>query len=87
MEMKVNLTKEEETKLLERAKDEVRDELTEKAIEEFISANVDINLLELTRLFNISNKYENLKSKQIESLTRNDKFICMLYWIMYEKFI
>lgn len=84
MNINVNISGDEELKLMKRVKDEIHDELTEEAIENFIKNNRDINVLELIRLFNISNKYESLKEIPIKHLTKNEKFICMLYWMIYE---
>lgn len=87
MEMKVNLTEEEEMKLLERAKNEVRDELTEESLKAFIKSHNDIDVLELIRTFNIYYKYEDLKDIPVKNLTRNEKFICVLHWLIYEKLV
>lgn len=87
MEMKVNLTEEEEIKLLERAKNEVRNELTEESLKAFIKSHNDIDVLELIRTFNIYYKYEDLKDIPVKNLTRNEKFICVLHWLIYEKLV
>lgn len=85
MEFKVKLTKEEEEDLLAKARDEVRDELTEEAIIKHLTNNTSLPILEYLSQFNIYKKMEDLNDTKIGDLTKNEKMILVLAWMLYER--
>lgn len=88
MTMEVKLTDEEYKALLEKAKEEVRDELTWEAVENYMRETDHMYLVDLFRKqLNINGKYEAMKEKKLKDLTQNDILIFMLYNIMYNKVV
>lgn len=87
MEIKVNISKEEEEKIYEKARDDIREKLTNEAIEKFIAESKDLNILELIRTFGLYDKYISIKNKKLKDLTKNEKLIAELYWLIYDSLI
>lgn len=87
MEIKVNISKEEEEKIYKKARDDVREKLTNEAIEKFIAESKDLNILELIRTFGLYDKYISIENKKLKDLTRNEKLIAELYWLIYDSLI
>lgn len=85
MEIKVKITDEVEADLIERAKEEVRGELTEEALKKYINDNKHIDLVNLIGEYGICNRAEELDDVQVKDLTRNDKLILMLRWMRYHQ--
>lgn len=87
MEIKVNISKEEEEKIYKKARDDVREKLTNEAIKKFIAESKDLNILELIRIFGLYDKYISIENKKLKDLTRNEKLIAELYWLIYDSLI
>lgn len=87
MEIKVNLSKDEEEKIYKKARDDVRKELTNEAVEEFIAKSKDLNILDLIRTFGLYDKYISIENKKLKDLTKNEKLIAELYWLIYDSLI
>lgn len=70
--------------LLEKAKEEVRGELTDEALEKYLKENFHASsLADFLRLFDLYGKSEMLQEKQVKDLTRNDKAILAFTWLGY----
>lgn len=87
MEIKVNISKEEEEKIYKKARDDVREKLTNEAIEKFIAEFKNLNILELIRTFGLYDKYISIENKKLKDLTKNEKLIAELYWLIYDSLI
>lgn len=88
MQMNVKLTDAEYEKLLEKAKDEVRRELTHEALEKHLKEDFHLmSIMDFLRLFNLYGKAEELEEKKVHDLTRNEKMILALTWFGYESLL
>lgn len=96
MELTVNLSEEEYNSLLEKAKDEVRNELTVEVIEKHIKNDPFTGVIGLLRTYGIYERYNKLikdldngvrydRPFTIKDLNQNDNFIIAIYNLMYTK--
>lgn len=83
MELKVKISKEEEERIYEQARDDVRSELTKEAVKNYIYNARSLDLISLVKDFGLHEKYEEIKNTSLKDLTRNEKFTAMLYWLIY----
>lgn len=77
----VNISSETEKEFVNRTKDELREEITEERVKDYLS-NIDngdmIDLL--LDIFNISERCRKLEHKAVKDLTKNDRLLLTLYW-------
>ena len=93
MKMQVNISEEEYQQLLDRAKEELRHEITEEKVKEYFEKNPYLSLIALCKMANVYRRYheiiENLDSedecKRREARSRESIFIIAIYQLMYEK--
>lgn len=85
MQLNVEVTDKEYDKLLEKAKDEVRRELTDEALEKYLKENFHASsLADYLRLFDLYGKAEMIQDKKVKDLTRNDRAILAFTWLGFE---
>lgn len=84
MQLNVEVTDKQYDELLEEAKEEIRRELTDEALEKYLKENFYASsLADFLRLFDLYGKSEMLQEKQVKDLTRNDKAILAFTWLGY----
>ena len=63
MEIVVDISDTEMDKIVKRAKDEVREEITEEKLKDYLYNSNDINIIEILADFNVYKRCENLNDK------------------------
>lgn len=82
--LNVEVSNEQYKKILEEAKKEVRRELTDAALEEYLKKDIHSKTLpEYLRLFDLYGKAEMLNDRMVKDLTRNEKAILAFTWLGY----
>lgn len=87
MKMTFDVPESLESELYKRAKEDVKNEITEEALLTYLRESDTPSVKELLGSFNINRRYEKLINDELpmNKLTHNDKLICMLYWMMYDQ--
>lgn len=84
--IEVNLTQEEENKLLKEAKEELQYEFTQEKVKEYL-AQKDLNIDYVLREYiGIYKRYHDLINENKKEFTNKDRLIISLYVLMYDKF-
>lgn len=84
-QIKVNISDSQYEKILQQAKEEVRNELTDEALRKYLEGRNDLNITEALRIFGLSEKVDKLKEKKVGDLRSNDKVTLAVYWLLYEQ--
>lgn len=84
-DLHVKISEEDERKIYDEVREELRSSITTDALKEYMRSTQDLDILELIADLGLHAKYEELKNEKVGNLTRNDKLICMLYWMIYER--
>lgn len=82
----VKITDEEYNAILEDAKEEVRNELTQEAVKKYLQESRWAPMMEMLRQFGLYAKVKELQDERVKELQANDKLTLMLYWLAYERF-
>lgn len=85
MDFTVRISEKDEAELLERAKEEVREELTEEALKKYTNDNKHVSIINMLGEYGIYNRANELDNVQVKDLTRNDKLILLLRWVGYDQ--
>lgn len=87
MKMTVDVPESMEEELYKRAREDVKSEITEEAILDYMSKHDAPSVRELLKSFNVYRRYHEIleTGQPVNTLTYNDKLICMLYWMLYDE--
>lgn len=84
MEIKVKISDEQMKEIVKEAEDNVREELTDEAVKKYIEKCNDLNILDVFNYLGIDKKYKEINKRvSVESLSKSEKMVVLLYWIMY----
>lgn len=81
----VKVSEEDKRKIYDEVREELKSSVTTDAIKEYMANSPHLDIIELIREFGLHAKYEEIKNEKVSNMTRNDKLICMLYWMMYDQ--
>ena len=81
MEIVVDISDTEMDKIVERAKDEVREEITEEKLKDYLYNSNDINIIEILADFNVYKRCENLNDKKVGDLRSYEKIMLAMLWL------
>jgi hypothetical protein len=94
MELTVKLSDKEYAALIDKAKEEVRDELTEEHARHFLKTHPWLSVTEILEAYGLYDRYNQLMKdikagmrheRKFEELTRHDQQIIAIYGIVYGK--
>lgn len=84
MEIKVKISDEQMKEIVKEAEDNVREELTDEAVRKYIEECNDLDVLDVFDYLGIDKKYKEINKRvSVESLSKSEKMVVLLYWIMY----
>lgn len=84
MEIKVNISENQMEEIMKKAEDNIREELTEEAVKDYIKRCVDLDILDTLNNLGLSEKYKEINEKvPIDSLNKSERMVILLYWVMY----
>lgn len=84
MEIKVNISENQMEEIMKKAEDNIREELTEEAVKDYIKRCVDLDILDTLNNLGLREKYKEINEKvPIDSLNKSERMVILLYWVMY----
>lgn len=86
MELKVELNDEDVARLRDEAKEDVRQEITEEKLREYLRTLPHISVVGVLKLLGTSDRYASIEAKPLKDLSREEKQLAILYWQLYERF-
>lgn len=84
MEMTFNVSDEEHKKLVDQAKEELREEMENKVVREELCAKIGAPLYDLFKTFGLPKEYDRLKEKKVKDLTKEEMSTVLIYSIFYK---
>lgn len=80
----VEIPDEEYEKIKEEVTKDLRDQVTDDVIDEYLrSCSNNCMILLLKGQFNIKERYKNIKNKQVDDLTSDERVIVDIYHLLY----
>lgn len=85
MKMMVDINKEDIDVIYNTAKEDVRQEVTDDVLEEYLGTFSNHKFQGIVKLMNIPKRFEMLRNKSVGDLTYGERFIVILKWLLYDK--
>lgn len=85
MRMMVDINKDDIDSIYKSAKEDVRQEVTDDMLEEYIGTFSNHKFHGIVKRMNIPKRFESLRNKSVGDLTYGERFIVILKWLLYDK--